>query len=69
MHRCVLGFWLFSHIGDRDRSVLTTPLHQQSNDVSEDGGGVTIKADAPLAQMFGYSTDLRSITQVRACVR
>lgn len=32
--------------------------------MSEDGGGVTIRADAPLAQMFGYSTDLRSITQV-----
>lgn len=41
------------------------PLPHQSNDVSEDGGGVTIRADAPLAQMFGYSTDLRSITQVR----
>jgi elongation factor G len=35
----------------------------QSNDVGDDGVSVTIKADAPLAQMFGYSTDLRSITQ------
>jgi elongation factor G len=34
-----------------------------SNDLNEDGSGVTIRADVPLAQMFGYSTDLRSITQ------
>jgi len=34
-----------------------------SNDNSEDGAFVTITADVPLAQMFGYSTDLRSITQ------
>ena len=39
------------------------PPLSQSNDVSEDGATVCIKADAPLAQMFGYSTDLRSITQ------
>jgi len=29
-------------------------------------GGKVIKADVPLAEMFGYSTDLRSATQGRA---
>jgi len=35
----------------------------QSSDVSESGSDVLIKADVPLSQMFGYSTDLRSSTQ------
>jgi len=35
----------------------------QSSDISEDGASVVIKADVPLSQMFGYSTDLRSGTQ------
>ncbi|MBM3375040.1 MAG: elongation factor G [Betaproteobacteria bacterium] len=30
------------------------------------GGGKTIKAEVPLAEMFGYSTTLRSLTQGRA---
>ena len=30
------------------------------------GGGKTIKAEVPLAEMFGYSTSLRSATQGRA---
>ncbi len=30
------------------------------------GGGKAIKAEVPLAEMFGYSTDLRSATQGRA---
>jgi len=30
------------------------------------GGGKVIKAEVPLAQMFGYSTSLRSQTQGRA---
>jgi elongation factor G len=34
-----------------------------STDLNEDGSQVTIKADVPLAEMFGYSTDLRSSTQ------
>lgn len=34
-----------------------------STDVSDDGGSVKIVADVPLAEMFGYSTDLRSSTQ------
>jgi len=35
----------------------------QGSDVSASGSDVVIKADVPLAQMFGYSTDLRSSTQ------
>jgi elongation factor G len=30
------------------------------------GGGKSIKAEVPLAEMFGYSTTLRSLTQGRA---
>jgi elongation factor G len=30
------------------------------------GGGKVIKAEVPLAEMFGYSTSLRSQTQGRA---
>ena len=30
------------------------------------GGGKTVRADVPLAEMFGYSTTLRSLTQGRA---
>jgi elongation factor G len=33
------------------------------SEFSDDGGQVTVQADVPLAQMFGYSTDLRSSTQ------
>jgi elongation factor G len=35
----------------------------KSSDVTESGMDVVIHADVPLAQMFGYSTDLRSSTQ------
>ncbi|CAN0035926.1 unnamed protein product [Scytosiphon promiscuus] len=35
----------------------------QNTDMSDDGSGCVIQADVPLAQMFGYSTDLRSSTQ------
>jgi len=35
----------------------------QSSSMNDDGSGSIVKADIPLAQMFGYSTDLRSCTQ------
>jgi elongation factor G len=35
----------------------------QSSDVNDDGSGIKILAQVPLANMFGYSTELRSLTQ------
>ena len=34
-----------------------------STDLNDDGSQVSIRADVPLAEMFGYSTDIRSSTQ------
>jgi elongation factor G len=34
-----------------------------ATDLNDDGSQVTIRADVPLANMFGYSTDIRSSTQ------
>jgi len=35
----------------------------QSSDVNDDGSGIKIVSEVPLANMFGYSTELRSQTQ------
>ncbi|CAM9672428.1 unnamed protein product [Sphacelaria rigidula] len=35
----------------------------QDTKMTDDGAGCTVQATVPLAQMFGYSTDLRSNTQ------
>jgi elongation factor G len=37
---------------------------QSSEDVA--GGAVTVTANVPLSEMFGYATDMRSATQGRA---
>jgi len=35
----------------------------QSSDMNDDGSGLKLEAQVPLANMFGYSIELRSLTQ------
>ena len=46
-------------------SATSTPAVAVSRAMEDIGGGKMVKAFVPLAEMFGYSTDLRSKTQGR----
>jgi elongation factor G len=50
-------------------AVLKTIMQRRGNVVGtteEDGGFCRVEAEVPLAEMFGYATDLRSVTQGKA---
>ncbi len=50
-------------------AVLKTVMQRRGNVVGtteEDGGFCRVEAEVPLAEMFGYATDLRSVTQGKA---
>ena len=50
-------------------AVLKTIMQRRGNVVGtteEDGGFCCVEAEVPLAEMFGYATDLRSVTQGKA---
>ena len=46
-------------------SATSTPRRGRIEGMEDIGGGKMVKAYVPLAEMFGYSTDLRSRTQGR----
>jgi elongation factor G len=49
--------------------VLKTVMQRRGNVVGttdEDGGFCRVEAEVPLSEMFGYATDLRSVTQGKA---
>ncbi len=46
-------------------SVISTHAADVSRGMDDFGGGKMVRAFVPLAEMFGYSTDLRSKTQGR----
>jgi elongation factor G len=50
-------------------AVLKTVMQRRGNVVGttdEDGGFCRVEAEVPLSEMFGYATDLRSVTQGKA---
>ena len=49
-------------------AVIKTIMQRRGNVIgtTEDDGFCTIEADVPLSEMFGYATDLRSVTQGKA---
>ncbi|NNL67536.1 MAG: elongation factor G, partial [Myxococcales bacterium] len=50
-------------------TVLKTVMQRRGNVVGtteEDGGFCRVEAEVPLSEMFGYATDLRSVTQGKA---
>ena len=50
-------------------TVLKTVMQRRGNIVGtteEDGGFCRVEAEVPLSEMFGYATDLRSVTQGKA---
>jgi elongation factor G len=55
--------------GEFQGVVLKTIMQRRGNVVGtteEDGGFCRVEAEVPLAEMFGYATDLRSVTQGKA---
>ena len=51
------------------QGVIYKTLMQRRGNVlgsTEDGGFARVDAEVPLAEMFGYSTDLRSVTEGKA---
>ena len=51
----------FQGLGERGLELL-----REAATLAEDEGFARVEADVPLAEMFGYATDLRSATQGRA---
>jgi elongation factor G len=54
---------------DFQGAVLKTVMQRRGNVVGtteEDGGFCRVEAEVPLSEMFGYATDLRSVTQGKA---
>jgi len=50
-------------------AVLKTVMQRRGNVIGttdEDGGFCRVEAEVPLSEMFGYATDLRSVTQGKA---
>jgi len=54
--------------GEFQGAVIKTIMQRRGNVIgtTEDDGFCTIEAAVPLQEMFGYATDLRSVTQGKA---